>query len=88
VIEILSASRPIAVGGESDVEPSTEYEASRQPEEAVEALDAGFPTCPSCSAPLTEWLRKRTIDAEGPGGVSSTTIAYCGRCGAAIGTVP
>jgi ATP-dependent Clp protease ATP-binding subunit ClpC len=86
VVELLSGYRPIAVGGETDVEPSTEYEASERAAESARAqAETRFPTCPNCSASLIEWLRTRAIDAEGVGRV---TIAYCGVCGVAIGTVP
>jgi ATP-dependent Clp protease ATP-binding subunit ClpC len=87
VVELLSGYLPIAVGTEAEAEPPTDFEAPQQAREPNEKVDTEmFPTCPSCFAPLGEWLRTRAIDAEGDG--PSVTIAYCGRCGVAIGTAP
>jgi ATP-dependent Clp protease ATP-binding subunit ClpC len=83
VVELLTANQPMAAV-EGVTEPTTEYEAS-QPAPEAEPVERRSPTCPSCSARLGEWLRTRAIDAEGD--VPSVTIAYCGRCGVAIGTI-
>jgi hypothetical protein len=46
------------------------------------------PGCVRCSAPLTEHLAVRVIDVEMDGEPARVRIAYCSRCGAALGVVP
>jgi ATP-dependent Clp protease ATP-binding subunit ClpC len=86
IMEVL-ANRPVATADEGGFErASTTYEASQGGAEAAAEDDpeARFPTCPNCSAQLADWLRTRVIDREGG---EFVTIAYCGSCGNAIGTV-
>jgi len=44
------------------------------------------PLCPSCSQPLSETLRVKTIDAvlDGQGSSHSVEVTYCGACGSAL----
>ena len=51
----------------------------------VPAADA--PTCPSCFAALDETLAVRELETMAKGESLSVRIAYCGRCGVALGAV-
>lgn len=46
-----------------------------------------FPNCRSCFAPLAETTKVKTIDVTIDGQPSQVRIAYCGRCGAPLGTL-
>jgi hypothetical protein len=49
---------------------------------------ADAPTCPNCFAALDETLAVKELET-GPEGESySVKIAYCNRCGAALGALP
>jgi ATP-dependent Clp protease ATP-binding subunit ClpC len=53
-----------------------------------ERLPVHAPTCPSCRASLTEWLRVRTLEATTEDDETEPVrIAFCGRCGAALQVV-
>ena len=52
---------------------------------AVSAED--FPTCPSCGAALAETIALRAIEVTVDDAPAEVRIAYCGRCGGALGTV-
>ena len=52
---------------------------------AVSAED--FPTCPSCGAALAETISLRAIEVTVDDAPAEVRIAYCGRCGGALGTV-
>ena len=49
---------------------------------------ASFPTCPNCRSPLAETLSARTLDLEVADEETMVKMAYCSRCGAALGTIP
>lgn len=46
-----------------------------------------FPNCRSCFAPLAETTQVKTVDVTIDDQPSQVRIAYCGRCGAPLGTV-
>ena len=52
----------------------------------VTSVGSEDPLCPSCSQPLSETLRVKTIDAvlEGQGSSQSVEVTYCGACGSAL----
>ena len=56
--------------------------------EAVAQMIGDGPRCPRCMSRLDEVLRTRVVEATADAGDESrpVTVAYCGRCGAALGT--
>jgi ATP-dependent Clp protease ATP-binding subunit ClpC len=79
--------------GEPDVgTPPESTAAERTHGEVVEASlrtlvqAEDFPTCPACSAPLAQTLVVRALEIAVPES-TQVKIAYCGRCGVALGTV-
>ena len=45
------------------------------------------PTCPNCFAALDETLSVRMLEATAGGEAFTVKIAYCTRCGVALGAV-
>jgi ATP-dependent Clp protease ATP-binding subunit ClpC len=45
-----------------------------------------FPTCPSCSAPLAETMAVRVLELTVDERPAQVKVAYCSRCGIALGT--
>jgi hypothetical protein len=43
--------------------------------------------CPNCFAALDETLAVKTVETTSEGEQVSVKIAYCNRCGVALGTV-
>jgi ATP-dependent Clp protease ATP-binding subunit ClpC len=46
-----------------------------------------FPTCSSCSAPLAETMAVKVFDLRVDEQPAHAKVAYCSRCGAALGTI-
>ena len=83
VIELLSS----LVGAEEPagtVEPEVQEEPETPSRSVWSAED--FPACPSCGAALSETLAVRAIEASA--GEPAIKIAYCSRCGSALGIAP
>jgi len=87
VIQILSGYaagaevRKVEGGAEMEVELATEIAPTAIPA----AEDA--PTCPNCFAALDETLAVKAMETTLEGEDLSVKIAYCNRCGAALGSV-
>ena len=47
-----------------------------------------FPTCPSCSAPLAETMTTKVLELSVDEQPAQVKVAYCSRCGTALGTIP
>src|SRR3990170_3230636 len=54
---------------------------------APEASGEDPPTCPTCSAPLTDSLAAKVIEITLDEEPARVKIAYCSRCGTALGTM-
>ncbi len=87
VVQLLSgyAGTEAASGGWS-VEHEVEKELDAPLRAAVTTED--FPTCVACGAALSETLAVRAIEVTVDEAVAVIKVAYCGRCGGALGTVP
>jgi ATP-dependent Clp protease ATP-binding subunit ClpC len=46
-----------------------------------------FPTCSSCSAPLAQTMAVKVFELSVDDQPAQAKVAYCGRCGAALGTI-
>jgi ATP-dependent Clp protease ATP-binding subunit ClpC len=46
------------------------------------------PTCPNCRSSLAETLAAKTLELKVEGGASMVKMAYCNRCGTALGPIP
>src|SRR5688572_4049009 len=46
-----------------------------------------FPTCSTCSAPLAETMAVKVFELIVDEQPAQAKVAYCGRCGAALGTI-
>jgi len=53
-----------------------------------EPLGDDAPTCPNCFGALDETLAMRVLETTAEGEVLSVKIAYCSRCGVALGVAP
>ena len=53
---------------------------------AVRAED--FPTCPVCFASLAETIATKTLELKVGDEATMVKMAYCNRCGTALGTIP
>ena len=53
----------------------------------VEAISDDAPTCPNCFGALDETLAVRVLETTADGETISVKIAYCRRCGVALGAV-
>jgi ATP-dependent Clp protease ATP-binding subunit ClpA len=84
VIELLPGS------SESAGRPPRRRRARRTPE-AVPTVSPlapeDFPTCPSCSAPLAETMAVKILDLIVDEQPAQAKVAYCSRCGTALGTI-
>jgi ATP-dependent Clp protease ATP-binding subunit ClpC len=74
-------------GGVAEPVRSASRHASEPTSEAVSGSPEDFPTCPSCFAPLAETLTARMLDVNVDEESAQVKIAYCGRCGAALGPI-
>ena len=86
VIQLLSGAagaevRKVEGGAEMEVELATET----APVAVPSAQDA--PMCPNCFAALDETLAVKTVETTSEGEQVSMKIAYCNRCGVALGAV-
>jgi hypothetical protein len=55
---------------------------------ASEPLGDDAPTCPNCFGALDETLAVRVLETTAEGEPFSVRIAYCSRCGVALGALP
>jgi ATP-dependent Clp protease ATP-binding subunit ClpA len=87
VVELLSASMAGAevrkAGSEAEMAELTSEAAS-----ASEPLGDDAPTCPNCFGALDETLAVRVLETTAEGEPFSVRIAYCSRCGVALGALP
>jgi ATP-dependent Clp protease ATP-binding subunit ClpC len=87
VVELLSASMAGAevrkAGSEAEMAELTSEVAS-----ASEPLGDDAPTCPNCFGALDETLAVRVLETTAEGEPFSVRIAYCSRCGVALGALP
>ena len=54
----------------------------------VLASSEGFPTCPTCRSSLAETLAVQTLELKAGDEATMVKMAYCNRCGTALGTIP
>jgi len=88
VIELLSGYAGVetaAAGGTA--EPSALTYADVPPADRP-APAASFPTCPNCRSSLAETLAAKTLELKVGDQPTMVKMAYCSRCGAALGTIP
>jgi ATP-dependent Clp protease ATP-binding subunit ClpC len=83
VIEFLSGSAGVQAATAGGA-PSVEIEAFM----AASAPEESFPTCPNCRSSLAETLAVKTLEFKDEDEPSMVKMAYCSRCGTALGTVP
>jgi len=87
VIQLVSGYK----GGVAEPVRSASRHASEPTSEAAPAGSSvareDFPTCPSCFAPLAETLAARVLDVTVDDEAARVKVAYCGRCGAALGPI-
>ena len=93
VIQLLSgfaagAKGPKVEGG-AEREVRAEMEVERATETAPIAVPSAedAPMCPNCFAALDETLALKTVESTSEGERVSVRIAYCSRCGVALGAV-
>jgi hypothetical protein len=53
----------------------------------VEVVADDAPTCPNCFGALDETLAIKVLETTADGDTISVKIAYCRRCGVALGAV-
>ena len=83
VIEFLS--------GYAGVQAAAVGAAAVQETETVRAEAASadhFPTCPSCRSSLAETLAATTLELKVGDETTMVKVAYCNRCGTAVGPIP
>ena len=86
VVQLLSGSTAGAeVAGVEGAAETAELTSEMATEEPV-SDDA--PTCPNCFGALDETLAIRVLETMAEGEPISVTIAYCRRCGVALGALP
>jgi hypothetical protein len=86
VIQLLSGYA--AGAGARKVEGGAEMEEELAREIAPTVVPAEDPpTCPNCFAALDETLALRELEARAEGETLAVKIAYCSRCGVALGSV-
>ena len=54
---------------------------------SIEVVAEDAPTCPNCFAALDETLAVKMLETTAEGESFSVKIAYCTRCGVALGAV-
>jgi len=86
VIQLLSGYTA-GVDTASKAEGETEIAELTREMGRVSELPEDAPTCSNCFAALDETLAIRTVETTSEGETMSVRIAYCSRCGVAIGTV-
>ena len=86
VIQLLSGYTA-GVDTASKAEGETEMAELTREMGRVSELPEDAPTCSNCFAALDETLAIRTVETTSEGETMSVRIAYCSRCGVAIGTV-
>jgi ATP-dependent Clp protease ATP-binding subunit ClpC len=93
VIQLLSGYAAGAevrkVEGGAEMEVGAEMEAEVATETAPIAVPSSVdaPMCPNCFAALDETLAVKTVETTSEGEQVSVKIAYCNRCGVALGAV-
>jgi ATP-dependent Clp protease ATP-binding subunit ClpC len=84
VVELLSGYAQTAA---TAVAGTTETLMSEVAAGAVESTE-GFPTCPTCRSALAETLAATMLELKDGDETTIVKIAYCSRCGTALGTIP
>jgi ATP-dependent Clp protease ATP-binding subunit ClpC len=56
--------------------------------EDVSAPAESFPSCPTCRSSLADTLAVRTLELKNGSDTTMVKMAYCSRCGTALGTIP
>jgi ATP-dependent Clp protease ATP-binding subunit ClpC len=88
VIELLSGY--VGSSAVAEAAGGTPEYAERTTEEASGAEPVGFarPNCPRCHAALADTLTVGEIETNVNDDAISLKVAYCGRCGSALGLLP
>jgi ATP-dependent Clp protease ATP-binding subunit ClpC len=85
VIELLSGyARTVATAVAGTTETLMSEVVARG---AVESTE-GFPTCPTCRSALAGTLAATTLELKDGDETTMVKMAYCSRCGTALGTIP
>jgi len=87
VIELVSAYTGVEPAAARGTAETSALMAEVAPNESPPTADS-FPTCPNCRSPLAETLAAKTLDLKVGDEPTMVKMAYCSRCGAAIGTIP
>jgi ATP-dependent Clp protease ATP-binding subunit ClpC len=85
VLRVLSGYAAGAVEGGAEMAEMEEKLAGQIAPTVVPAADA--PTCPNCFAALDATLAVKELETRAEGESFSVKIAYCNRCGVALGSV-
>jgi ATP-dependent Clp protease ATP-binding subunit ClpC len=94
VIQILAGyaagAQDRVVEGGAEMEVGAEMEEELATETAPTAIPSAedAPMCPNCFAALDETLAVKTVETTSEGENLSVKIAYCNRCGVALGALP
>jgi ATP-dependent Clp protease ATP-binding subunit ClpC len=89
VIELLSgyagtaAAAAVGVGGTAE---TAELMSQVVPGDVAASAES-FPTCPTCRSPLAETIAAKSLDLTVGDEPSTVKMAYCSRCGTALGTI-
>ena len=84
VVQLLSGY--VEVAGSSGAEAVGDFTEGVSP--TPEPLGDDAPTCPNCFGALDETLAVRVMETTAEGEPLSVRIAYCSRCGVALGALP
>ena len=83
VLELMSGWTEVAEAGGGE-EVGAYVEATASP---TETIGDDAPTCPNCFGALDETLAVKVLETTAQGETLSVKIAYCRRCGVALGAV-
>jgi ATP-dependent Clp protease ATP-binding subunit ClpC len=85
VVELLSGYAQTAATAVAGTTETLMSEAAARG--AVESTE-GFPTCPTCRSALAETLAATTLELKDGDETTIVKMAYCNRCGTALGPIP
>ena len=88
VIELLSDYAGVETAAAGDTAEASALTYADVPPADRPASEASFPICPNCRSSLAETLAARTLDLKVSDEETMVKMAYCNRCGTALGTIP
>jgi ATP-dependent Clp protease ATP-binding subunit ClpC len=87
VIELVTGSAGVEAAATGGTAEASALMSEVAPTESPPSAES-FPTCPNCRSPLAETLAARTLDLKVGDEETMVKMAYCNRCGTALGTMP